>query len=262
MSKELLIDVQNVSKKFIRVHADNQTSLGFLLSLFRRNRCEEFYAVNDVSLKVYKGDVLGIIGRNGSGKSTLLKIISGILVPTSGTVVANSEITYLTGLGKGLNQQSTMRQNIYLAGSLAGLTTKQINSKFDEIVQFSGLQGLEDVKVKDFSTGMTSRLSFSIGFLSLEALNPQLLLLDEVGLDSGGGDIDYQTRTKTKTQEFRKGKTVIAVSHGLSQIQKHCNRVIWIDKGCIVMEGSAKKVIAAYEKSFRKQRKSRRATSA
>jgi len=253
---KLKVEVKSVSKKF-RHRIKNESMLGFVLKLFsfKKKERKEFYGVRDVSFSLKAGENLGIIGRNGSGKSTLLRVIAGIYQPDKGEVKTTGKVVYLTGFGQGINQKLTMRENVFLIGSLMGLSRKEIKERFEEIVEFSGLREYVDVKVQEFSSGMVGRLSFSTGLFCLKHQNPDVLLIDEVG---PGGDIDFQEKTKDKMNELVKGgASVILVSHSLSSIKENCDKVIWLENGVAVMAGNPDKVIGVYQESAKKARKNK-----
>lgn len=237
--------VENVSKRFTRKFKINKPALARLISLFSKNKKIEFNVLENISFKVNAGENFGIIGKNGAGKSTLLRIIAGIYTPDSGNVKTNGKLVYVTGFGQGLKSKLTMRENIYLVGSVMGLSKKDIDEKLDEIVDFSGLRDYLDTQVYQFSSGMISRLNFSISIHCLKHQNPDILLIDEVL--GGGGDVTFQDKAMEKMEELIKGgATVIMISHGLDSIKKYCDRVLWIDNGKIVMLGDVNLVVDSY----------------
>jgi ABC-type polysaccharide/polyol phosphate transport system ATPase subunit len=259
MKKDIRIVVKNVSKKFTRRFEKSETILSFLLRLFsKKTRKENFYALRDISFSVKAGENIGIIGRNGGGKSTLLRIIAEIYKQDEGDLDTKGKVVYIAGYGQGLNDKLTMRENIYLVGSLMGLGRRDISSRFKEIVNFSGLKDYVDVKISEFSSGMVSRLNFSISLFCLKHQNPEILLMDEIGLGAGGGDIDFQKKTKKKMKELLKGgASVILASHNLSTVRENCDKVIWLEKGEIEGIGKPAKVIRAYQNSSKKEKKIR-----
>ena len=241
--------VEGVSKKFTRKFKKNKKALAKFVSFFSpAGKKIDFNVLDNISFKVSSGENLGIIGRNGAGKSTLLRILAGIYLPDRGLVKTNGRLIYVTGFGQGLKSKLTMRENIYLVGSVMGLSKRDMDSKLDEIVDFSGLGDYLDTQVYQFSSGMLSRLSFSISIHCLKHQNPDILLFDEVL--GGGGDITFHEKSMEKMDELIKGgATVIMVSHGLSSIKKYCDRAILLDDGKIVKEGSAKEVVDFYIKT-------------
>ncbi len=245
---ECKIIIDSVNKKFRRDYKKNEGILARLLSFLNENDKIEFNALKNISFKVNEGEIFGVIGKNGSGKSTLLRVIAGIYKPDSGSIKTRGEIVYLTGFDHGLQRKLTMRENIYLLGILRGLSKKEINEKFDEIVDFSGLREYLDAKVYQFSTGMINRLSFSITFFCIVHKNPGIILIDEVfGV---GADIDFREKSLKKMEELiKKGSSVILASHDLELIKKYCDKVIWLDNGYIVKIGKGEEIINHYMKS-------------
>ncbi len=201
---------------------------------------ERFEALRGVSFDVKTGKTLGIIGENGSGKSTMLKILAGISKPTSGQVVTNGRISALIELGAGFHPEISGRENVFINGVILGLTRKEIQEKYDEIVQFAELEEFIDQPVKGYSSGMFMRLGFSIAI----NVNPDILLIDEV---LAVGDASFVPKCLDKISEFRRhGKTIIFVSHDLSTIERICDEVIWLKKGLVEMRGYPKRVVDAY----------------
>lgn len=244
------IIVKNVSKAFNADFVKNEGSL-FRMVDFLSGKTEKrkLEVLKDVSFDVCKGEVLGIIGKNGSGKSTLLRLIAGVYRPDSGDIKTHGKIVYLTGLGQGSSKKLTMRENIYLMGAVMGLSQKEIKSRFDEIVDFSGLNDFVDMKIYQFSTGMVVRLNFSIIIHCVSHQNPDILLLDEVL--SAGGDMDFQIKANKKMEELiRGGAAVVIVSHNLPDIKKYCNKVICLDKGKLVYNNDVDNGINIYKNGF------------
>lgn len=234
------ISVQNVSKRFRLYHEKNQYLKSALLR-GRRARYEEFWAVNDVSFDISTGSTFGIIGSNGSGKSTLLKCLAGILTPDKGSLTTNGRLSALLELGAGFHPELSGRENVYLNGAILGMANKEIASKFDGIVEFAGLGAFIDSPVKNYSSGMVVRLGFAIA----ANVEPEILLIDEV---LAVGDAEFQQRCFEKIESFRQdGRTIVLVSHGLSDIEKLCSDVAWMDKGVLRDIGPSYKVVSAYE---------------
>lgn len=201
---------------------------------------EEFRVLENISFDVKKGEVVGIIGRNGAGKSTLLKIISGILTPTNGKVTCNGNIVPMLELGSGFDHDLTGRENIFLNGAILGYSKVFLESKYDEIVEFSELGDFIDVPIRNYSSGMLMRLAFSIATV----VNPEILIVDEI---LAVGDEAFQRKSKARMLELMSGgTTVLFVSHSLEQIREMCNRVVWIEEGNIKMFGDAESVCDAY----------------
>lgn len=207
---------------------------------------QEFWALKNVSFQVKKGEKLGIIGLNGAGKSTLLKLISGVMKPTEGKIKVNGGVVPLLELGGGFDSNYTGRENIFLRGALLGYSKSFMERKFDEIVEFAELEEFIDVPLKNYSSGMISRLGFSLSTMVL----PEILILDEV---FSTGDIKFQKKSEERMNSLlSKDTTVLLVSHSMAQVKKLCTHAIWLDKGRLVMEGPVDEVIAEYEKSIRK----------
>src|SRR3954451_2750630 len=206
----------------------------------RASRSEEFWALRDVSLEIPRGGTYGLIGHNGSGKSTLLKLIAGIHRPTSGTITAHGRVSAMLELGAGFHLELSGRENVYLNGSILGLTRKQISAAMDEIIDFSGIGDFIDVPVKVYSSGMYVRLGFSIA----ANLDPELLIIDEI---VAVGDEEFQRRCFDRLYELRrKGTTIVFVSHSLALIQTLCDRVAWLEHGQLRAEGPAFEVVDKY----------------
>ena len=204
---------------------------------------DEFYALKNVNLRVEPGDFYGLIGLNGSGKSTLLKVISGVYKPTTGTVKVNGTIAPLIELGAGFDMDLTARENIYLNGTVLGFTPKYIDSKFDEIVEFSELRDFLDVPLKNYSSGMVARIAFAIATIT----KPDILIADEI---LSVGDFLFQQKCEERMQHLMSGgTTVILVSHSIEQIERMCNKVAWLEHGQIKMDGDTETVCAAYKKT-------------
>ena len=193
---EYKIIIDNLSKKFLRDYTKNEGILFRMLSFLNEGEKRAFSVLKDISFRVKSGEIYGVIGKNGSGKSTLLRIIAGIYKPDDGVVKTNGEAVYLTGFDHGIQRKLTMRDNIYLLGFLRGLSKKEINEKFEEIVNFSGLKEFLDAKVYQFSTGMINRLSFSITIFCIAHKNPDILLIDEVF--SAAADMDFKEKYVNK----------------------------------------------------------------
>ncbi|MEI7810114.1 MAG: ATP-binding cassette domain-containing protein [bacterium] len=220
----------------------NQSILNrLLIALSSRGQKKEIIVLNDVSIAINKGETVGIIGENGSGKSTLLRIIAGIYKADKGDVFINGKIISLINLGVGLKERLTMKDNIFLMGSLLGMSNKNIIEKFDDIVLFSELEDFVDTKVYQFSAGMIQRLIFSIAINA----NPDILLLDEV-FEVGDENFREKSAKKIKDLVNTKNVAVILVSHELEMIEKYCDRAILIKKGKIQKEGNSKEVVEFY----------------
>ncbi len=241
---EVVISVKNVTMKF-KVATQNVNSLKdfFIQLVTRKLSYRELLALDDISFDVHKGEVMGIIGTNGSGKSTLLKIVSGALRPTEGRVDLDRRKVQLLTLGTGFDLELTARENVYLNGALIGYSKEFLDEHYDEIVEFAELEGFMEEKVKNFSSGMVSRLGFAIATAGDAA---EILILDEV---LSVGDEFFQKKSLKRVKEMiHGGSTVLLVSHGMGTILDNCTRVVWIEKGQMKMVGEPKKVCAAYRK--------------
>jgi len=237
---DVAIRVEGVNKTFWIPHEKISSVRGAFVNMFRKSTYEEFNALNDVSFDVKKGEFFGIIGRNGSGKSTLLKILAGIYQADRGKVHINGLISPFLELGIGFNPELSGRDNIYLNATVLGLTKKQIDEKFDEIVAFSELERFIDQKLKNYSSGMHVRLAFSVAIHA----NREILLMDEV---LAVGDSNFQSKCLDEFNKYRDlGKTVILVSHNISTIQRYCDRAILLRNGKIIKIGKAEDVGNAY----------------
>lgn len=210
----------------------------------RRIKAEMFYAINGVSFNVEKGEIVGIIGRNGSGKSTLLKALAGIFSPNSGTINTFGNSISLLSIGVGFQSKLSGRENIILSGMLLGYSEVQIRAKMDEIIDFAEVRDFIDSPVQTYSSGMYSKLAFSI----TAVMEPDIMLVDEV---LSVGDAKFKKKSFNKMQELIKdhARTVLIVSHSMDMIRKLCSRTLWIQNGVIVKEGPTEDVVAAYENS-------------
>lgn len=212
-----------------------------------RSRTESFLALHDVSFELDAGQTLGLIGANGSGKSTLLKIIGGILTPTSGYVERRGTLAALLELGAGFHPDLTGRENVYLNASILGLTNRQTDQYFDAIVDFSGIEKFIDTQVKFYSSGMYVRLAFAVAV----HVNPEILLVDEV---LAVGDEPFQRKCLERIKAFqREGRTIILVTHGLDMVRQLCDRVIMLDKGDVVVDGTPIDALRAFRERYATQ---------
>lgn len=235
--------VENVSKKFRLFHERNQT-LKSAIMRGRRVVADDFWAVRDVSFEVPRGQTFGLIGRNGSGKSTLLKTLARIYVPDEGRVTMNGRVSSMLEVGSGFHPELSGRENIFLNGSILGLTRKQIAARFDEIVDFSGVETFIDQPVKNYSSGMYVRLGFAVAVHT----DPDILIVDEI---LAVGDGAFIEKSRAKFLEFTgQGRTVILVSHSLPQVREMCHQVAWLDGGHLRAIGPTETVVDAYEASL------------
>ena len=237
-----MIEVNNVSMRFNMAKETHESLKEYFLAAVQgRLQFEEFYALRDVSLTVERGDFYGLVGLNGSGKSTLLKVISGVFKPSAGSVTVRGTIAPLIELGAGFDFDLTARENIFLNGTVLGMTPKYIREKFDEIVEFSELRDFLDIPLKNYSSGMVSRLAFAVATTT----KPDVLIADEI---LAVGDFLFQQKCEKRMQELMGGgTTVILVSHSIEQIERMCNKVTWLEKGRVRMQGSCGAVCAAYK---------------
>ena len=245
--KENMIEVNNVSMRFnLGIEKGFSLKQAFV-DLFNKekrkekNKKPEFWALKDVNFNVEKGEVVGFIGSNGAGKSTLLKVVAGVMKPTKGEVKSYGNICPMIELGAGFDSQLTARENIYLNGAVMGYSKELLDSKFEEIVNFSELYNFLDVPVQNFSSGMVARLAFSIATI----VEPEILIVDEI---LSVGDIAFQGKSEQKMLSMiNGGTTVLYVSHSIDSIRKLCNKVVWIEHGVIQKIGG-KEVCDEYVK--------------
>jgi lipopolysaccharide transport system ATP-binding protein len=242
--KQPLAELHGVSRMFAMRRDRSRSLQELFIRLFRRSKPPQnvFWPLRDISLSISPGDCVGVIGPNGSGKSTLLKLITGILEPTHGDMIVSGRLSSLLELGAGFQSELTGRENIYLNGSIYGLSRAQIDQRLDRIVDYAELGEFIDTPVKHYSSGMYVRLGFAIAIHT----EPDLLLVDEV---LAVGDIAFQRKCLTSIYQFRNsGGTLLFVSHDLSTIQSICNRAIWLENGHIQAEGNATDVIMQYQR--------------
>jgi len=233
------ISVEDLSKRF-RLYRERNQSLKAALLRGRRAAYEEFWALRDVSFEVPEGSTFGLIGENGSGKSTLLKCIARILRPDAGQVRARGSVASLLELGSGFHPELSGRENVYLNGSILGLSRREIDARFDAIVDFAGIDAFIDQPVKNYSSGMYVRLGFSVAI----NVDPEILLVDEV---LAVGDSAFQEKCLEKFAEFRQaGKTVVVVSHAMGSLRTFCDTAAWLEHGRLVRVGPAAELVDDY----------------
>ena len=238
-----IISVQHVSMHF-KVPLEGASSLKeYVIGGLRgKNKTRILRALDDISFEVRRGEILGIIGTNGSGKSTLLKIISGALLPTEGRVVADQDSIQLLTLGTGFDRELTARENVYLSGALLGYSREFIRRKYRRIVEFAELEGFMEQKVKNFSSGMVSRLGFAIATVGETA---EILILDEV---LSVGDMFFRKKSEARIRQLlHGGSTVLLVSHSPGVIRENCTQALWLDRGRLRAWGNVGEVCDAYE---------------
>ena len=241
---ETIIKVDNVSMRFNLAREKVDSLKEYVIKALKKKiHYDEFWALNDISFEVKKGDSVGLIGLNGSGKSTMLKVIAGVLKPTKGQVSVGGTVAPLIELGAGFDMDLTGRENVYLNGALLGRSRQMMNEVFEDIVEFSELREFMDVPVKNYSSGMLSRLAFSIA-TSGEA---DILIVDEV---LAVGDFRFQEKCQKRIHDMMDaGTTVLFVSHSIDQVEDICNKAVWLDHGHLKMVGTTKEVCPLYKET-------------
>ncbi|HIY66899.1 MAG TPA: ABC transporter ATP-binding protein [Candidatus Agrococcus pullicola] len=237
------IRVENVTKTFRIYHDRNQSLKGTILQ-GRRAAYEDFQAVDDVSFEVEKGTTFGLMGRNGSGKSTLLKCVAGILEPNRGSIVTDGRLAAMLEVGSGFHPELSGRENIYLNAAIIGMSKREVDAKFDEIVEFSGVERFIDNAVKNYSSGMYVRLGFSVAIHT----RPDILVVDEI---FSVGDADFQAKSRQKFHDLKEsGTTIMLVSHSVGLMKTFCDQVAWLDHGKLMRVGEAEDIIPEFQASF------------
>lgn len=240
MDQKIAIQVRDLNKIY-KLYDKPMDRLKESLGLSRKKRYKEHYALRGVSMDIRQGETVGIIGTNGSGKSTILKIITGVLNPTSGSVEVDGRISALLELGAGFNMEYNGIENIYLNGTMIGFSKEEIDQKLDSILEFADIGDYVYQPVKTYSSGMFVRLAFAVAI----NIDPEILIVDEA---LSVGDVFFQAKCYHKFEEFKKmGKTILFVSHDLSSVSKYCDRVILLNKGEKLAEGSPKEMIDIYK---------------
>ena len=241
MSKDTVIEVNNVSMEFNLSEEKTDNLKEFVIKFIKREiRFQSFWALNNVSLRINKGDKVGFVGLNGAGKSTLLNIISGVLKPTKGTVKVNGSLAPLLALGAGFDPNYSGRENIYLNGATLGHSRADMDKKFEDIVSFAEIEDFIDVPVKNYSSGMKSRLAFSIA----TSINPDILILDEV---LSVGDMSFQRKCRDRMDTLMSDASMLFVSHSVGQVRNLCDKAIWLHKGSIIAAGEVNEICDQYE---------------
>ena len=237
-----IIEVENVGIKFLVANDKVNSLKEFTTSMLKKQiKFREFWPIKDISFQIEKGDVLGIVGRNGAGKSTLLKIISGIVKPTKGNVKIAGTVVPMLELGSGFDFDLSGKENIYLNGAILGYTKEFLDSKYDEIVEYAELEEFINQPIRNYSSGMLMRLAFSIATV----VEPDILIVDEI---LAVGDAKFQEKSKARMMELMSGgTTVLFVSHSLGEIQKMCNKVLWLEDGYVKMFATSDEVCNAYQ---------------
>lgn len=244
MENNNMIEVKNVTMKF-RMSDEPLNSIKeiFTKAVKGKLKFNEFLALDNVSFEVKKGETLGLIGSNGAGKSTTLKLISGILKPTSGTIITRGNIVPMLELGAGFDLELTGKENIYLNGAVLGYSKEYLESKYDEIVEFAEIKEFIDMPIRNYSSGMMARLAFAIA----SVVQPEILIVDEI---LSVGDAAFQKKSLARMMELMNGgATVLFVSHDIEKIEEMCDKVVWINKGKVVDFGDAKTICEKYKKA-------------
>ena len=244
MENQEIITVDHVSMRFSLASEKIDSFKEYVIkSIKRQLSYDEFWALKDVSFSINRGDALGLIGLNGSGKSTMLKVIAGVLKPTKGTVTVRGSVAPLIELGAGFDMDLTATENVYLNGSLLGYSRQEMEKHYNNIVEFSELHDFMNVPVKNFSSGMISRLGFAIATIG----TPDILIVDEV---LSVGDFHFQEKCQNRIKNMLdKGTTLLFVSHSISQVESLCNKIVWLEKGNVKMFGDAKEIAEIYSAS-------------
>lgn len=242
-----IVDIQNIGKKY-KIGQERKkyfTLRESLVGAFNKKSSEQdYWALRNISFKIQEGESVGIIGKNGAGKSTLLKILSRITFPTEGQITLKGRIASLLEVGTGFHQELTGRENIFLNGSILGLRSFEIKARFDDIVEFSGVQKFIDTPIKFYSSGMQLRLAFAVA----SYLDPEILVIDEV---LAVGDAEFQKKCIGRMNEVSKsGRTLLFVSHDMNSVLSLCNSAVLLEKGKVVMHGSTQDVVQKYSTSI------------
>lgn len=244
----MTVKLDNVSIRFIVGDIRNIGLKDFVMQKIKKqHNVKDFFAVDGVGFSLEKGDFLGIVGNNGAGKSTLLKAISGVMQPTKGSIYVNGTVAALLELGTGFDGEMTVRENTFLRGALMGYTREFMHETYPQIIEFADLEDFQDRPFRQLSSGMRSRLAFSIACL----VKPDILILDEV-LSVGDGSFRQKSEARMK-EIIADGATTIFVSHSLNQTRALCNKVLWLDKGKQMAFGEAVEVINMYEEFLKKK---------
>lgn len=244
MENQEVINVDHVSMRFNMASEKVDSFKEYVIKTIKGQLSYgEFWALKDVSFSINRGDSLGLIGLNGSGKSTMLKVIAGVLKPTKGTVTVKGTVAPLIELGAGFDMNLTAEENVYLNGALLGYPRTEMQKNYESIVEFSELQDFMNVPVKNFSSGMISRLGFAIATIG----TPDILIVDEV---LSVGDFRFQEKCQKRIKSMLdNGTTLLFVSHSIQQVEELCNKVVWLDKGVVKMFGESKNIAEIYSAS-------------
>ena len=243
----MAVEVKDVTMIFNMASESLGSLKEYFISLARHKLFfEEFRALKNISFDVHRGEVVGLVGTNGSGKSTMLKIIAGVLEPSEGEVKVHGNIAPLIELGAGFGPELSARENIYLNGALLGYTKEFIDANFDGIIEFAELKDFVDMPLKNFSSGMVARIAFAIATIT----EPDILIVDET---LSVGDVFFQQKCERRIQHFIESGdvTVLFVSHSMEQVERICQRAVWIEKGDLRMDGPVDEVCKAYHDQFK-----------
>lgn len=243
----MAVEVKDVTMIFNMASETLGSLKEYFISLARHKLFfEEFRALKNISFDVHRGEVVGLVGTNGSGKSTMLKIIAGVLEPSEGEVKVHGNIAPLIELGAGFDPELSARENIYLNGALLGYTKEFIDANFDGIIEFAELKDFVDMPLKNFSSGMVARIAFAIATIT----EPDILIVDET---LSVGDVFFQQKCERRIQHFIESGdvTVLFVSHSMEQVERICQRAVWIEKGDLRMDGPVDEVCKAYHDQFK-----------
>ncbi len=237
-----IIEAKNISMCFNMTSEKIDSFKEYVIKTIKRQvSYDQFWALDDVSFEVYKGQSLGLIGLNGSGKSTMLKIIAGVLKPTKGTVTVRGNVAPLIELGAGFDMDLTARENVFLNGALLGHTREEMEAAFPDIIQFSELGNFMEVPIKNYSSGMVARLGFSVATID----QPDILIVDEA---LSVGDFRFQEKCQARIHKMLdNGTTVLFVSHSIAQVQSICQRIVWLDHGHVKRYGDAQEICEEYK---------------
>jgi len=239
LNNEYVIDVDDVYKSF-NIYYDKSNTLKERILFWKNSKKEKREILKGVTLKIKKGEIVGLVGVNGSGKSTLLKLMTKIIYPTKGKISTYGKLTSLLELGAGFHQDFSGRENIYFNASIFGLTKKEIDERINDIIEFSELEQFIDNPVRTYSSGMYMRLAFSVA-INVDA---EILLIDEI---LSVGDQHFQEKCFQKIEELKEqGKTIVFVTHGLGAVKRFCTRAVWLHEGKIKMDGDVKTVLDQY----------------
>ena len=239
MSKKIIIKFTGVTKNF-SLNKQKTFKEFFPAFLSGKETKQDFTALDNISFEINRGETVGIIGPNGSGKSTILKLIAGVMYPTTGKVIVHGNVSPLIELGAGFHPELSGTENIYLNGSILGLSQQELKNKYADIVNFSGLGEFINQPIKHYSSGMYMRLAFSVAIHT----NPEILLVDEI---LAVGDTDFQAKCFAKMEQFKKqGITIVFVSHSMESVKNFCQKAIYIDHSKLIASGLADQVVDTY----------------